>query len=140
MKIKIVRKIQVFPVLNVAVSSQPLRISVPDGVDAKIPVHVLHISTGGQQESSLASPSVMIEMGHDSKLTVLEEFISVDNGSQNKIINGLLEGWLSSHSHLNHSILQCTDKDSVLVLTSAISQEQGTIILFDLAPFISCCG
>ncbi|MBI3540165.1 MAG: SufD family Fe-S cluster assembly protein, partial [Candidatus Eisenbacteria bacterium] len=93
-----------FTALGAALRSGGLFVSVPDGVDAAVPIRVLHWIEG---DGRLVAPRNLVVLGRGSRATIVEELVSADVegpafyvggteafvGEDAKLIYGTLEEW-----------------------------------------------
>ena len=88
-----------FIALNTAFVHDGAFVYIPDGASVKEPIHLLFISTTGQQQT-VSYPRVLIVAGENSKATVIESYGSTTDGRY--FSNAVTEVILGAGSALTH--------------------------------------
>lgn len=84
--------------LNTALVSGGIFLSVPAKVNCNIPIHVLNISTSDKK--ILSNPRNLICLGKDSSVTLVESFYSIGNNGKS-FINSVTEVVVEENATLN---------------------------------------
>ncbi|WP_445681811.1 Fe-S cluster assembly protein SufD [Radicibacter daui] len=87
--------------LSTALMSGGLGLAVPAGVAVERPVHVVFVTT---KPGLMTSPRLLIELGDDAKLTVMESYTSLTDAAV--FTNAVVEVSLGAGAELGHYKLQ----------------------------------
>jgi Fe-S cluster assembly protein SufD len=110
-----------FSALNTATYNQRVDISVGKDVSAGT-VHLLHVRTGG--EGRLVVPRVFVEVGLGSKLTLVEEHVSLDKETEH-VTNALVEVEVAANATVQHVKVQDENLVSHHIARTALRVAEG---------------
>ncbi len=115
-----------FLALNTAFLEDGAFIYVPKGVIVEEPIHILYISTPGD-EPVMVHPRNLIVAGEDSQLTVVEDYVSLGAGSP-VFSNAVTELVAAQHTVVSHYLLEREDTQSFNVSTLRLQQERSASV------------
>ena len=114
-----------FANLNAELMTDGLFIFVPDHLKVNTPIHLLSIST---QSSTIANTTCLVILNAHSKLTLIEEFISLENTSH--MSNHLAHVEVGTGAELQHYKLQNECKNAIHFDHMQIEQNENSITSF----------
>jgi Fe-S cluster assembly protein SufD len=116
-------KDQIFTALSTAYTNDGAFIYVPDGKIVDKPVHILYISSSGN-EKILSQPRNLIVAGKNSQVTVIEHFVSVDNGIY--FTNTVTEIFVDENAVLDHIKFQDESRNAFHIARMEVDQERNS--------------
>jgi Fe-S cluster assembly protein SufD len=108
---------EAFAALNTAFLHHGAFVLIPDGVYVEQPIHLIFITTRGQQAAF--HPRVLIVTGRDSSATVVESYLGLDNSRY--FTNVVAEVALGRGSALKHYRIQRQSEASYHIATTQVN-------------------
>ncbi|HEX4825272.1 MAG TPA: Fe-S cluster assembly protein SufD [Candidatus Polarisedimenticolaceae bacterium] len=105
-----------FVALNTALFQDGVLISIPDGVELKEPVHVLHVAVPSDEPRSI-HPRVLVVAGAGGRGVVVETYVTVGNGPY--LTNAVTEILVADDAHVEHVKVQSEGEGAWHVATIA---------------------
>ena len=113
---------QAFVALNTAFIEDGAFIEVPRGVTAAAPIYVLFVSTA--DESIASHPRSLIVIGADSKVSIIEDYLALGEGSY--FTNAVTEIVVGENSVVEHYKLQAENEKAFHISTVQVSQARSS--------------
>ena len=110
-----------FIVLNTAFAQNGIFICVPDGVVVDRPLHILNI-TFTKDEPAVISPQKIIQIGENSKLTVIETYHHLNNTEQTYFTNTVSQLVLKRNAVVDHYKIQDEDENAFFINNTEVEQ------------------
>ena len=115
-----------FVALNTALLEDGIVVTVDAGVDAGVPLHVVHVAVPGNAPAAI-TPRVLVIAGAASRLTVVETFVSLAAGTY--LTNAVTEVIAQDDAHVTHVKIQSEGPEGWHVATVAGHQARGAQFL-----------
>ena len=113
-----------FSELNLSTCHHGLSLLLPDDCVLDIPLHLLHLSFG--REAYFTQTHHVINMGKESRLTILEEHISLDETAH--VMNMVMDMTLNKHANLIYYKLQRNNREAIHIANTRIYQSENSHI------------
>ena len=112
-----------FTALNTAFLKDGAFVHVSEGVSVQSPLHLLFVTTD-RTEPTVSYPRSLVVAGRDSRLTIIESYISLSNGRH--FTNGVTEIEVGEGAEIEHYKLLMDNPDSFHVGTTRVHQGQDS--------------
>lgn len=114
--------LSVFHYLNAALMQDGLFIVVKPGAQISKPIHLLCVNAGHTAQGGMQHPQHRVELQEGSALTLLEEYIDLDEQSHfNNVVTRIT---LAANSRLNYYKLQRQSKFSFHIANTSVLQQR----------------
>lgn len=119
-------KEEAFTALNNAFFEDGGFVYIPKGIHLEDPVHLLYISTGGDEKPRITSPRNLIVTEGNSQANVVEQYVSLEESVYfSNIVTELVVG---ENSTLGHYLIECESKKSFNISTLRVEQGRNSNI------------
>lgn len=116
---------EVFTALNTASFRDSAVVFVPKNVELSGPIHLLFVSTTGQeQEAAIAHSRCLVMAEPNSQLTLVEEFVGYGEGVYCN--TSVTELWLGENAQINHTRVQREGAAAFHIGKTAVSQARDS--------------
>ncbi len=126
-----------FAALNTAFFTDGLFLKVPEGQQVPNPIHVVYLSTNGNQATQSHVRNLVV-MENDSRATVVEHYLG--DAVSPYLTNAVTEVRLSRGAELEHAKIEQEDPKAYHIGTLAVKQEEGSRFVsrtFSLGGFLA---
>ncbi len=111
-----------FVALNLARFADGVVVSVDPGVDASVPLHVVHVAVPGSSPVAM-HPRTLVIAGAGSRLTLVESFVALGAGTY--LTDAVTEVIAADHAYVEHVKIQTEGEAGWHVATVAGRQARG---------------
>jgi len=115
-----------FTTLNGALFTNALGIGVPQDTKIKQPLHLVYVSSGGDQRLSVSAPRLYIKCESGSRIEIVEEFVSLDTASSSHFSLPVCEIYLDKGAELVHQYAQLDGPSAFHMKTTLIQQSANS--------------
>lgn len=103
--------------LNTAMMTDGVVIEIADGVELKLPIHIVHIAAS--KNSAMFTRSVF-SLGHKSSATLIERFIAANDTNSYQVHDALVVS-IGDHARLDHVRLMEDARDAFNISTAFVT-------------------
>jgi Fe-S cluster assembly protein SufD len=114
---------EAFPALNTAFLQDGAFVSVEDGVQLDLPIHIVYVS-GLRAEPFFTSPRNVVLTGRGSRLSILETYVAC--GKNMYLTNAVTEIVIGRDSVVEHDKLQHESEHAYHIGTTSVRQHEGS--------------
>ena len=125
-------KEQIFTALSTAYTKDGAFVYIPDGKIVEEPIHILFLSQPGGKKI-LIQPRNLFIAGKNSQATIIEHYVSVDNGIY--FTNAVTEIFADENAVLDHIKLQDESRDAYHIGRMEVNQERSSNFSSNMISF-----
>jgi|UniRef100_A0A7R9Y182 Fe-S cluster assembly protein SufD len=117
--------------LNAVMASDVVHVDVPAGVTLDVPIHIVQLSTSGDDAAELSSsaPRIVITVGERASVEVVEEFAPAPGVSDDACgywHNGVCEIVIEKDGRVTHAMVQAQTRNAVHTRLTTLTQAESS--------------
>jgi len=115
-------------VVNGALAEDVLVVALPTGARLDRPLYILNLATAaaGEKQLSASAPRLLVVLGKDAELEVVEEFVSAVAGAGQHAVFAVAEVVLDEGSMMKQAYVQREAPGSVHFKATLVDQSEGS--------------